>query len=85
MKKELGLNNQKERVIDYYVNNSDNEDLISLMGVRDFPNLIQVAEKWVNNRDTYYDKIYSAIDGIHNRAWVENKFVELGLEKFDDN
>ena len=73
---------QKERVIDYYINNADNEDLITLIGVRDFPNLIGVAEKWVNNRDTYYDKIYNAIDGIHNRTWGENKFVELGLEKF---
>jgi hypothetical protein len=52
------------------------------MGVSDVPNLKQVAEKWVNNRDTYYDKIFSAIDGIHNRTWAENKFEELGLEKF---
>jgi len=77
-----GVATQKERVIDYYINNADNEDLITLMGVRDFPNLIAVAEKWVNNRDTYYDKIFNAIDGIHNRTWGENKFVELGLEKF---
>jgi len=79
-----GVETQKSRVIDYYINNADNEDLITLMGVRDFPNLIGVAEKWVNNRDTYYDKIFNAIDGIHNRTWGENKFVELGLEKFAD-
>ena len=77
-----GVGTIKERVIDYYINNSDNEDLINLMGVSDIPNLKQVAEKWVNNRDTYYDKIFNAIDGIHNRTWGENKFVELGLEKF---
>ena len=79
-----GVETQKSRVIDYYINNADNEDLITLIGVRDFPNLIAVAEKWVNNRDTYYDKIFNAIDGIHNRTWGENKFVELGLEKFAD-
>lgn len=77
-----GVATQKARVIDYYINNADNEDLITLIGVRDFPNLIGVAEKWVNNRDTYYDKIFNAIDGIHNRTWGENKFLELGLEKF---
>ena len=79
-----GVSTIKERVIDYYINNSDNEDLINLMGVSDVPNLKQVAEKWVNNRDTYYDKIFSAIDGIHNRTWAENKFEELGLEKFSN-
>jgi len=79
-----GVGNIKERVIDYYINNSDNEDLINLMGVSDVPNLKQVAEKWVNNRDSYYDKIFSAIDGIHNRTWAENKFEELGLEKYKD-
>jgi len=81
MKNGGGVGTIKERVIDYYINNSDNEDLINLMGVSDVPNLKQVAEKWVNNRDSYYDKIFSAIDGIHNRTWAENKFEELGLQK----
>jgi len=79
-----GVGNIKERVIDYYINNSDNEELINLMGVSDVPNLKQVAEKWVNNRDSYYDKIFSAINGIHNRTWAENKFEELGLEKYEE-
>lgn len=83
-KKGGGVGTIKERVIDYYINNSDNEDLINLMGVNDVPNLIPVAEKWVNNRNSYYDKIFSAIDGIHNRTWAENKFEELGLEKFSN-
>ena len=68
------IDEKRERVIDYFINNEEEEELISRMGGN--------GEEFLEDRDGNYDEIYERINDNYNNEDIDELFNEyLGYAK----